>query len=578
MNANTTKIFFGTINSCSYFLKGIRGKMSTLLVLLLGAINFIYAQDSSDTDDLFKHYNNTDTPGIAVSVLKDGKVIYQNGFGMANLEYGIPITEHTKFHVASLSKQFTAFMILSLQDEGLLSINDDVRTYIPELPDYGNTITINHLLTHSSGLRDQWRLLELAGWRLDDVIKTEQIFKLITNQKALNFVPGDNFKYSNSGYTLLAIIVERITETSFADYAKQLIFDPLDMKDSFFYDDHEEMMSNRAYSYKRVDQKLKKSNLNFATVGPTSLFTTIEDMNKWANNFRNRTIGNKAIFKVMNQKAKKNDGSVSSYAKGQFVKNHKGFKMIYHSGSDAGYRCYFARFPELGYQFILFANASYISSYDEIYKLIDHFLQDQYPKNDNDQPSDKPFEYDDDIFVNLSNAEMKPFEGRYFDREEKQYWEVKIQNDTLYCKGGVLPEDIKLYPVGKTNFKIKGTPYDISVNFIENDYQEPVLEFRIPDVMWLWLVREKTVNTSDYLGSYYNEELNTQYDLVEKDNTLCLTHQKLDDIKILQINEAYFSSNNRNFSNIRFKRNDLGKVIEFSVSNGSIKNMTFSRK
>ncbi len=530
-----------------------------------------------DIDALYEEYNNSDTPGIAVSVIKDNKVIYQKGFGMANLEYGISITEKTKFHVASLSKQFTAFIILKLEDEGLLSINDDIRTYIPELPNYGNTVTINHLLTHSSGIPDQWRLLEMAGWRLDDVIKTEQVFKLIKNQKKLNFAPGDSFKYSNSGYTLLAIIVERLTKTSFANYAKQTIFEPLRMNDSFFYDDHEVMVANRAYSYKKVNDQLKKSNLNFATVGPTSLFTTIEDMNKWAHNFKSMIIGNERIFQSMNQKAQKNNGSISGYAKGQFVKKHKGFKMIYHSGSDAGYRCYFARFPELGYEFTLFANASYISAYDEIFKLIDYYMQDQYPKNENNAQPNEPFPYDDDLFINISNTEMKKFEGLYFDKEQKQYWKVQTQNDTLYCKGGIIPEDMKLHPIGKKNFKIKGTPYDISVNFKKNDYNEPILEFRIPDIMWLWLERVKKVNASDYLGSYYNDELNAQYDLVEKDNELYLTHQKLDDIKIIQINEAYFSSNNRNFSNMRFKRNELGKVIEFSVSNDGVKNITFQR-
>ena len=169
---------------------------------------------------------------------------------MANLEYGIPITTQTKFHVASLSKQFTAFLILKLEDEGLLSLQVDVRKYIPELPDYGHKLTINHLLTHTSGLRDQWRLLEMAGWRLDDVIKTEQVFKLIVNQKELNFEPGKKTKYSNSGYTLSAIIVERLTNKTFAEYAKEVIFDPLHMNDSFFYDDHEVMIPNRAYSYK----------------------------------------------------------------------------------------------------------------------------------------------------------------------------------------------------------------------------------------------------------------------------------------------------------------------------------------
>jgi len=564
--------------SRNYFSKNFSNIASTVLLLFMIVLEVSYAQHNTEVDALYAAYNTEDKPGVAVSVTKDGNVIYQGGFGMANLEYSIPITTKTKFHVASLSKQFTAFLILKLQEDGLLSINDDVRLYIPELADYGKKITINHLLTHSSGIRDQWRLLEMAGWRLDDVIKTEQIFKLIKNQKDLNFSPGDSFGYSNSGFTLLAIIVERLTKMSFANYAKQTIFEPLQMKDSFFYDDHEAMVTNRAYSYKKVNDRLKKSNLNFATVGPTSLFTTVEDMNKWAINFQNKTIGNDSIFRSMNKKAQKNDGSVSSYAKGQFVKRHKGFKMIYHSGSDAGYRCHFARFPELGYQFTLLANASYINAKEELFKLIDFYLKDQYPKKESNTEQNELFQYDKAMFVSLHKAEMKKFEGTYFNRETKGYTEVKLENDTLYFKGSVLSETIKLYPVGKSNFKVKGSAYDISVNFIENEYQESVLELRIPDIMWYWNVKVNKVNPSNYMGSYSSDELGTSYDLVEKNDELYLIHPKLDDIKITQINEAYFSSNNRNFSDIRFKQNDSGKVIEFSVSNNGIKGITFSKK
>ncbi|WP_282042942.1 serine hydrolase domain-containing protein [Winogradskyella flava] len=560
------------------FSKGFNTVMTRIVFLFIIPFQYTYAQNISEVDALFEKYNNSDTPGIAVSVIKDNEVVYQKGFGMANLEYGIPISTKTKFHVASLSKQFTAFMTLKLEDEGLLSIYDDVRTYIPELPDYGKKITINHLLTHSSGIRDQWRLLEMAGWRLDDVIKTEQIFRLIINQKELNFSPGESFSYSNSGYTLLAIIIERLTKMSLATYAKHSIFEPLQMNDSFFYDDHEEMVTNRAYSYKTESGRLKKSNLNFATVGPTSLFTTIEDMNKWALNFKNLTIGNEHIFKSMNEKAQKNDGSVSSYAKGQFIASHYGYENIYHSGSDAGYRSYFVRFPSLGYQFILFANASYVNSSKETFQLVNYYLKDKKPKNKTKDTKDQTFQYDEDLFIKLSNAKLKKFEGTYFNRETKNYTEVKLENDTLYLKGSVLSETLKLYPVGNSNFKVKGSNYDISVNFRENDHKEPVLEIRIPDIMWYWNMKVDKVNPSNYLGSYYNDELRTQYELVEKENELYLTHQELDDIKITQINEAYFSSDNRNFSNMRFKRNDSGKAIQFSVSNDGVKSITFLRQ
>lgn len=542
--------------------------------ILMLSLSCAFAQDNAQLDALFQDYDHVDTPGIAVSVIKDDQVVYQKGFGMANLEYGIPITEQTKFHVASLSKQFTAFMILKLEDNGLLSIKDDIRKYIPELPDYGDVITLNHLLTHSSGIRDQWRLLEMAGWRLDDVIKTEQIFKLIVNQKELNFTPGKRFQYSNSGYTLLAMVIERLTKTSFAQYARQTIFDPLGMHDSFFYDDHEGVVQNRAYSYQNKNDQLKKSNLNFATVGPTSLFTTIEDMNKWALNFQHMTVGNKNIFKSMDQQSKS-----SGFAKGQFVRNYKGHQMIYHSGSDAGYRLYFARFPKLGYYFTVFANASYISAYDEIYKLINHYLQDENPKTNEGEGSAKPFKYKEDLFITLSTDELKKFEGRYYNTEEVEgFWSVFLVNDTLNCYGELIGDTIKLQPVGAKNFKVTGTPYDISVNFKENDYNEPIMEFRIPDIMWLWMEREESVNTSNYLGSYYNNELKAHYDLIEKDNELYLTHQKLDDIKIAPIRDLYFISENRNFSEIRFQRDDAGEVTSFLVTNESVKSMEFTKK
>lgn len=527
---------------------------------------------NTEVDVLFEKYNNKESPGIAISVNKDGENIYQKGYGMANLEYGIPITTKTRFHVASLSKQFTAFLILQLEDEGILSLKDDVRKHIPELPDYGHTITIDHLLTHSSGLRDQWRLLELAGWRLDDVIKTEQIFKLIIQQEELNFEPGKKHRYSNSGYTLLAMIVERLTETSFVDYAKKTIFDPLEMHDSFFYDDHEGIIENRAYSYKKVNDNLKKSNLNYGTVGPTSLFSTIEDMNKWAFNFSTLTIGNKRIFKSMDQHIG------SEYARGQFVTNYKGLKMICHSGSDAGYRLYFARFPKLGYEFALFANASYISAYDEILKLIDFYLQDEFPKTDDEINWDEPFKYKEDLFITLSKDELKAFEGSYYDKERQDFWKVFLVSDTLRCYGKLLEDTVKLNPVGQKKFKVTGTPFDVSVNFKENDYNEPILEFRIPDYAWLWNEKKISVNKAEYVGSYYNKELDVQYDLIKRENELYLTHQKLDDIKIAPINDAYFMSENRNFSDIRFDRNDDGEVITFSVKNDGVEKVTFLRK
>ncbi len=172
-------------------------------------------------------------------MLVDGKVVYKNGFGLANMEYDIPNTPSTIFHVASVSKQFTAMCILLLESEGKLNINDDIRKYIPEMPDLGHVITIKHLMHHTSGLRDQWELLFLAGWRSDDVITQEHLLKAIMRQKALNFEPGTKFLYSNTGYTLMAEIVKRVSGKPITIFAKENIFDPLKMDNTHFHDDND---------------------------------------------------------------------------------------------------------------------------------------------------------------------------------------------------------------------------------------------------------------------------------------------------------------------------------------------------
>ena len=296
-------------------------------------------------DKMFTSWDSKKTPGAAVAVVRDGAIIYKKGFGMANLEYDIPISPSSIFHVASVSKQFTVFSILLLQSEGKVNLDDDIRKYIPEVPDFGQTITLRHLASHTSGLRDQWTLLALAGWRLDDVITKEHVLKLVSKQKDLNFAPGDKYMYCNTGFTLLAEVVSRVSGKSFAEFTKANIFSPLQMNHTLFYDDHEKIVKNRTYSYYFGGTGFKKSVLSYANVGATSLFTTVEDLSLWAENFSELTVGNSEIIRTMNTPAILNDGEESGAALGQFVSKYKGLHEISHDGADAGYRSYLGRFP-----------------------------------------------------------------------------------------------------------------------------------------------------------------------------------------------------------------------------------------
>ncbi|MBK7598693.1 MAG: serine hydrolase [Acidobacteria bacterium] len=260
-------------------------------------------------DEVFRQYDKPGSPGCSLAVVRDGKVVYKHGYGYANLEYDIPISPSTVFHVASVSKQFTAFAITLLASEGRLKLDDDIRKYLPEVPDFGKTITIKHLIYHTSGLRDQWELLAMAGWRLDDVITKEHILKIIRNEKELNFEPGAEHLYCNSGYTLLAVIVERVSGQSFRQFTNDRIFKPLGMANTHFHDDHEMIVKNRAYSYQPEKAGgFKLSALNYANAGATSLFTTAEDMTRWALNFEDMKLGGKAVIDQMHEQGILNSG------------------------------------------------------------------------------------------------------------------------------------------------------------------------------------------------------------------------------------------------------------------------------
>lgn len=272
-------------------------------LFLLGAwAALLVAQDDTARriDEVFKQWSKPGTPGAAVSVIKDGILAYQKGFGMANLEYDVPITQDTVFHVASVSKQFTAMSILLLEQDGKLSLEDEVHKYLPELPNYGHSLTIRNLLQHTSGIRDQWQTLGLAGWRLDDVITQKQILRMLFRQRELNFEPATRHLYSNGGYTLLAEIVARVFGKPLPEFCEERIFRPLGMSHTHFHDDHRRIVPNRAYSYSYESAAggYRSSPLNYANVGATSLFTTAPDLAKWLDNFREPTVGGaKAVAK-----------------------------------------------------------------------------------------------------------------------------------------------------------------------------------------------------------------------------------------------------------------------------------------
>src|SRR5678810_1046592 len=328
-------------------------------------------------DSLFKTWDNNNTPGCAIGIVRNDSIIYAKGYGMANLEYGIPVTAQTIFHMASVSKQFTAYAILLLAKQGKLQLDDDIHKYLSWFPDLKEKITIRNLLNHTSGIRDQWQLLAISGTRLDDVITQDHIIKILSKQQALNFKPGEQYSYSNSGFTMLAEIVRSVTGQSLRQFTDSAIFKPLGMLNTHFHDDYEEIVKDRSYSYDRKDSAhFANSILSYSVAGATSLFTNLEDMSKWIMNFYTHKLGDQKDIDQLTQKGKLNSGKELNYALGIVSDTYNGWRQYSHGGADAGYRTYLTVFPDLKMGLALFSNLGDVNAGGKLYEIEDLFIND----------------------------------------------------------------------------------------------------------------------------------------------------------------------------------------------------------
>jgi CubicO group peptidase (beta-lactamase class C family) len=298
-------------------------------------------------DSIFSQWDREDSPGCALGVVRDGRFVYERGYGMANLDYGIPNSPRMVYYVGSVSKQFTAASVVLLAAEGRIQLDDPVRKYVPELPDYGR-LTIRNLIHHTSGIRDIYGLMDLAGLRMEDVLPDGEALSLIAAQKQLNFAPGDEYLYSNSGYWLLGQIVERVSGASLREYAREKIFEPLGMSHTHFHDDPGHVMKDRVVSYARGnDGSWRIADLpNFDKIGAGGLYTTVEDLLKWDQNFYEPRVGGRAFLAEMHTRGVLNNGDTLDYASGLTIASHRGLPVVRHSGSLMGFRADLVRYPD----------------------------------------------------------------------------------------------------------------------------------------------------------------------------------------------------------------------------------------
>ena len=510
---------------------------------------------TKQVDELFSEWDNTNSPGCVIAIIRDGKIVYKRGYGMANLELNVPLTSSTVFFLGSVTKQFTAMAICLLIEDGKIALTDDIRKYLPELPDYGVPITIDHLIHHTSGIRNHLELGYLIGKRIEDVWTVDETMKVIARQKGLNHLPGDQYLYSNSGYVLLAVILKRVTGKSLRQFAHENIFQPLGMENSVFKDDYKLIIQNRASGYsKRSDGGFSNEYHNLQTMGEGGLYSNVDDLFLWDQNFYNNRLGKGTgdLIDLLYSITPLNDGTEQKYAFGLIHHSYRGLKLVTHGGSLNGAKTQMTRFPEQKFTVICLSNFSDFKTGYFVFKIADIYLADHLEPKDKGTSSES---------IELNEEELASKVGLYHSANTGITRRVEIEDGKI-----IMPISKKLTvtlsPLDKNRFNVVGWPVEVVFKPIKGEKGLQMSEYFVNELRRIIYKPTEAANpTPDelrvYIGRYHSDELDTDYILEIEDGQIVLKHSRIDD-NILQptIKDGF----NGNEIDINFMRDDQGDI------------------
>jgi CubicO group peptidase (beta-lactamase class C family) len=545
------------------------GLLATWLLAAPVSAQEPFAALTTKVDAVFNRFSKPTSPGCSLAVTREGRVIYARGYGMADLDHDIVITPSTVFHVASVSKQFTAAAIALLEQDGKLSLDDDVRKHVPELPDLGPRITIRQLLHHTSGLRDQWDLLGLAGWRYSrDLITDEDVLRVMANQKALNFAPGSEFLYCNTGYTLLATIVARVSGQSFRQFTTDRLFKPLGMTRTRFRDDFGEIVKDQAYGYVPAADTFRLSVTNFDTAGATSLLTTVEDMARWDQNFFDARVGGPGFLERILTRGRLNSGEEIPYAFGLTHGSHRGLPTVGHGGSDAGYRADYLRFPGEKLSVIALCNVSTSNPGELTRKVADVVLADRLGPPEVRPSDDRPA-------VTVSDKDLARYAGLYWQRGTDNYRKISTKNGALGVGFGDAP--IVLKAVSPNRFAALTSDYvfepdatgRMRLTESPRSAQNKPVVFEAVETF-----TPTPAETASFVGTYRSEEIEPIYRIARQEGRLVVRRLKFPPQTLEPLTRDVFRT--AAFV-IRFSRDATGRVTGCELSTGRVRGVRLVR-
>jgi len=537
--------------------------MLRIIILCLPAfLNFCFAQKNrpadKEIDSLFNFIDNKG-PGLSVAVVQNNQIIYDKGIGYANLEYDVLNTNRGKFDIASIAKQFTASCIWVLINQNKISLDDDIRKFLPEIPNYDEVIRIRHLLNHTSGIRGYTYLMELSGFDgHKNYFDNQTIFELACKQQNLNNVPGEKVIYGNTNFNLLAIIIERITGVKLSAFANKNIFIPLNMKDTFYRDNEKELVKNRAVGYEKV---AKNEYHRFPRVqqshGAGSLWSSVSDLVKWTNLFAEAKGKYRGLVDFLITKDMLTTGEISSYSRGIMVDDYKGYETIHHSGFTSGYQSQVIIVPELKISVIILTNLESINPSPISYKILDLFLKDEVKER---KYSDDKMEY--------SSEKLIEFKGDYQELNSDLRMTIQYENDTLKARSSFGKSFTSLKRLDENTF-CRVDNQSVKYKFGDNSYDLIVYFGGTPFYFkQASYIKPSKVKIKDYVGDYFSEELNVKYRLFIEEGELCLSYPNNSKIKLNSGQKEEFGTGSRML--LSFNRSDKNQVNSFSVASGGV--------
>ncbi|MBB6111071.1 CubicO group peptidase (beta-lactamase class C family) [Mucilaginibacter lappiensis] len=518
--------------------------------------SFAHAQTLQDTlaqiDKIFSTYQ-PQNPGCELAISRNGVIIYSKAWGMADLEHQVRLTTASVTEAGSVSKQFTAAAILLLAQQGKLSLQDDIRKYLPEIPDYGSVIRISNLLHHTSGLRDWGSVMDIAGWpRSTKTYSNDDVLYIVSHQKDLNNKPGDEFIYSNSNFNMQALIVKRITGMELAEFTRKYIFEPAGMTHTQWRDNFKHIVLNRAIAYDKLDTGYQTDMPNEYAYGNGGLLTTAEDLLKWNEYYWSGKLGSPSLLSQQIAVDHLNNGTENAYAMGLFIQKRRGWDYVNHDGATAGYRSFLLCYPQLKLSIAFLSNVSDVD-FGMIHRVEDLFVPNKEVHTAQATPPAYPMSVD----------QLKAFTGWYRNQKTGNGLQLMIKNDTLRTAR------FKLRPVGRNSFTANGE------QVIFND--KGLIHISKTKDTTVYAAVKVADNGEDYLkaytGVYYSSETESKYIVILKNGKLTL---HIDPVNDEPINPTYYDGfKGYDGDDVYFTRDAGNKITGFKISVSRARNVTF---